>query len=122
MKLLLRWVISACALLLATRVVPGFEVENFYYALVAAFVLGLLNAIVRPVLILLTLPVTLVTLGLFTFVINGVLVWFMSTFIEGVDVTGFVPALAVAIILWAIGTVTNWMLKEIEDDDGRYAK
>lgn len=117
MKLLLRWVISACALLLATEVVPGFEVENFYFALVAAFVLGLLNAIVRPVLFLLTLPVNLVTLGLFTFVINGVLIWFMSTFIEGVHVDGLVPAIAVAIIVWAISTVTNWMLKEAKDDE-----
>jgi putative membrane protein len=79
-------------------------------ALIAALVLGLLNAIVRPVLIILTLPVNILTLGLFTFVINGLLIWFMSTFVKGVEVSGFLPALFVALILWAVGVLTNWLL------------
>lgn len=84
--------------------------QNFYAALIAALVLGLLNAIVRPVLILLTLPINILTLGLFTFVINAGLIWFMSTFVKGVVVDGFLPALLVAIILWAVGTLTSWFL------------
>ncbi|MFA5946564.1 MAG: phage holin family protein [Patescibacteria group bacterium] len=111
MKLLLRWVITALVLLAATQFVTGFHVANFYAALVAALILGLLNAIVRPVLVVLTLPVTVVTLGLFLFVINGLLIWFMSSFVKGVTVEGFLPALFVAILLWATGVVTNWFLK-----------
>lgn len=111
MKLLLRWVITALVLLAATQFVTGFHVANFYAALIAALVLGLLNAIVRPVLVVLTLPVTVVTLGLFLFVINGLLIWFMSSFVKGVTVEGFLPALFVAILLWATGVVTNFFLK-----------
>jgi len=110
MKLLLRWLITAATLLLATNLITGFSVSNFYVALIAALVLGLLNAIVRPVLIILTLPVNILTLGLFTFVINGLLIWFMSTFVKGVEVSGFLPALFVALILWAVGVLTNWLL------------
>lgn len=111
MKLLLRWVIVALVLLAATQFVTGFHVASFYAALVAALVLGLLNAIVRPILVVLTLPVTIVTLGLFLFVINGLLIWFMSSFVKGVTVDGFLPALFVAILLWAAGVVTNFFLK-----------
>ena len=110
MKLILRWVITAAALLLATNIVMGFHVQNFYIALIAALVLGLLNAIVRPILLVLTLPINIVTLGLFTFVINAVLIWFMSTFVKGVEVSGFLPALLVALILWAVSTLTSWLL------------
>lgn len=111
MRLLLRWLINALALIAATKFIAGFEVESFYAAVIAALILGLLNAVVRPVLVLLTLPVTIITLGLFTFVINAGLVWFMSTFVEGVSVDGFLPALLVAIFLWAVSTVTSWFLK-----------
>ena len=102
-------------MLAATQFIAGFHVESFYAALIAAFVLGLLNAIVRPVLILLTLPVNLITLGLFTFVINALLVWFMSTFVKGVEVTGFLPALMAALFLWAVGTLVNGLLKEADE-------
>ncbi len=114
MKLLLRWILNALVLLVLTKFVDGFVVESVYAALVAALVLGLLNAVIRPVLIVLTLPVTLVTLGLFTFVINGLLVWFMSTFVKGVEVDGFLPALFVAIVLWAVSTLTSWFLREVD--------
>src|SRR3989339_738581 len=111
MRLLLRWIINALALLTLNQFVAGFHVESFYAAVIAALVLGLLNAVVRPILIVLTLPVTIVTLGLFTFVINAGLIWFMSSFVKGVEVAGFLPALVVAIILWAVSTLTSWMLK-----------
>lgn len=114
MRLLLRWIINAAVLMLLTEVIAGFEVEGFYAALIAALVIGLLNAVVRPILILLTLPVTVVTLGLFTFVINAVLIWFTSTVVKGFDVAGFLPALMAALILWAVGTLTNWLFKDEE--------
>ncbi len=110
MRLLLRWIITALTLLLLTRLLAGFEVDNIYAALIAALVIGLLNAIVRPVLIVLTLPVTIVTLGLFTFVINALLILLASTAVKGFDVAGFWPALMAALVLWAVGTVTNWII------------
>lgn len=115
MKLLLRWMINAFTLLAATQIITGFHVESFYSALVAALILGLLNAIIRPILILLTLPVNVVTLGLFTFVINGALVWFMATFVKGVAVSGFLPAIVVGILLWAVSTLTSWFFQEIDE-------
>ncbi len=115
MKLLLRWVVNALTLLAATQIISGFHVANMYAALIAALVLGLLNAIIRPILLLLTLPVNIVTLGLFTFVINGGIVWFMATFVKGVSVEGFLPALAVGILLWAVSTLMSWFFTEIEE-------
>ncbi len=111
MKLILRWLVNALALLAATQFIAGFEVSSLYAALIAALVLGLLNAIIRPILVLLTLPISVITLGLFTFVINALLVWFMASFLEGVQVDGFLTALAVAIFLWAVSTLTSWFLR-----------
>ena len=71
--LLFRWVINAIALLVVANVVPGFGVSTFYTALIAALVLGLVNALIRPLLFILTLPVTILTLGLFTFVLNALM-------------------------------------------------
>lgn len=111
MRLILRWLINALALIVATNFIGGLEVHGFYAALIAALVLGLLNAIVRPILVILTLPVNIITLGLFTFVINAGLVWFMSSVVKGVDIDGFLPALMLAIFLWAVSTITSWFLK-----------
>lgn len=110
MRFLLRWLISALALLLVTRIVAGFHVETFYSALIAALIVGLFNAVIRPVLIVLTLPITIVTLGLFTFVINAALLLLASTIVKGFTIDGFLPALMGALILWAVSTLTNWML------------
>ncbi len=111
MKLILRWIINALALLVVAEIITGFSVDSFYHALIAALALGLLNAVIRPLLILVTLPVNILSLGLFTFVINAFLLWFMSTFIAGVELHGFWSALIVAIILWAVSVVTNQLLK-----------
>lgn len=110
MRFLLRWIITALTLVLLTKIIAGFSVDNFYAAFIAALVIGLLNAIVRPVLLVLTLPVTIVTLGLFTFVINALLIWLTSTVVKGFDVAGFWPALLAALVLWAVGTITNWII------------
>lgn len=112
MRLLLRIVINAAALALAATVVEGFTVSGAYAAIIAAIILGILNALVRPILVFLTLPVTIVTLGLFVFVINGFMVWLMASMVKGIEVAGFLPALMVALILWAIGVITSWLLVE----------
>ena len=105
MRLILRWIISALALLALPYVVSGIELKSFYVALIAAVVLGLVNAVIRPVLILLTLPVTVLTLGLFILVINALLFWFVGSFVEGFHVggfwAGFFGAILYSLITWA---------------------
>ena len=89
MKLLLIWLLNALALLTVAYVLPGITVDGFGAALVGALILGLINTLLRPLLILLTLPVTLVTLGLFILVINGMLFWFAGSVLKGFEVSGF---------------------------------
>jgi len=116
MYILLRWVISAAALLIVAMVVPGFHVGSFGTALIAALVLGLLNLVVRPLLLLLTLPINILTLGLFTLVVNALVILIMSSVVKGVQVDGFAPAFWGAIILWLIGWVANTLLVSKNDD------
>ena len=115
MMLILRWVINAVLLLLAASFVPGFEVGGLYAALMAALVLGLINAIIRPLLFLLTLPVTILTLGFFALVLNGLMVWLMSTVVKGVELEGFVPAMLVAVVMWIGGWATNMLIREAQE-------
>ena len=105
-KLLLVWLINAFALVAVAYLMPGITVASFTTALVAALVLGLLNAVVRPVLVLLTLPVTLITLGLFIFVLNGLLFWFVGSFIQGFVVQGFWSGVFGAIVF----SLISWLL------------
>jgi len=111
MKLLFRWLLSACTLLLIAYYVPGILVTSIYAALIAALVLGLINALIRPLVILLTLPVNILTLGLFTLVINALLFWFASTIVKGFFVAGFWPAFWGALIMWLVGWFVNVLLK-----------
>jgi putative membrane protein len=110
MKLILRWIINALALLALPYVVSGIQLKSFYIALIVAVVLGLLNAVVRPVLILLTLPVTLLTLGLFILVINALLFWFVGSFVEGFHVSGFWAAFFGAILYSLITWTANALI------------
>ena len=107
--LLLRWLINAAALLALPYLFDAIRVESFYTALIVALVLGLVNALVRPVLVLLTLPVTILTLGFFILVINALLFWFVASFIEGFTVTGFwtafFGALVYALISWILSAL-----------------
>ena len=109
MKLLLVWLINAIALMAVAYLLPGIAVSSFIVALVAALVLGLVNAVIRPVLILLTLPATLLTLGLFIFVINGLLFWLVGSFVAGFTVNGFWPgvfgAIGYSIVSWALSAL-----------------
>ena len=105
-NLLIVWLINALALLALPYVVPSVQVDSFVTALVAALLLGFANALIRPVLVLLTLPVTLVTLGLFVFVINALLFWLVASFVKGFAVAGFwsafFGAIVYALISWAV--------------------
>jgi putative membrane protein len=108
--LLARWVVNAAALLLVAYIYPGVTVASFGAALIAALVLGLVNAVIRPLLVILTLPVTIVTLGLFIFVINALLFWFVAEIVQGFRVTGFGAALVGSILYSLITLVTSWLL------------
>jgi len=91
--------------------------HSFYAALVTAIVLGLINALIRPVLIILTLPINILTLGLFTLVINGLLVLFVASFVKGFSVAGFGPAILLSIFLWLGSFLTNFLLKDGQKAD-----
>lgn len=107
MTLIAKWFISALSLLGAAYFIDSIEVESFYIALIVALLLGLLNAVVRPLLVVLTLPVTIVTLGLFIFVINGILFWFLSTFVDGFHVAGLWSGILGAIVVSVFSWIGN---------------
>lgn len=114
MHLLLRWLINALAILGIAYYVPGIGVSGFYAALIAALVLGIINALLRPILIILTLPVNILTLGLFTLVINALLFWLTSTIVKGFAVTDFRAAFIGALIMWLVSWLTNWLFKSAD--------
>ena len=113
MKLILKWLLSAMALLAVASLYSGVHVNSFSDALIAAFVIGLLNSVVRPILIVLTLPVTVLTLGLFLFVINAWMFWWASSLLSGFQVQGFGAALLGSLIYSLIGVVINSALERL---------
>lgn len=108
-SLLLRWLLSALALLAVAYLYPGVRVESFFAAVIAALVLGLVNALIRPILVLLTLPVTIITLGLFLFVINAGLFWFVAQVVKGFSVDGFLSALVGSILYSLVTLLVSWV-------------
>ncbi|MDB5850081.1 MAG: hypothetical protein JWP29_3833 [Rhodoferax sp.] len=110
MKLILKWLLSAVALLLVAHLYSGVVVSSFTSALIAALVIGLLNTIVRPVLVVLTLPATIITLGLFLFVINALMFWSASGLLAGFHVNGFAAALIGSLIYSLLGVVIEMAL------------
>lgn len=113
MKLIAKWLLSAAALLFVAYVYNGVVVKSFSSALVAAFVIGLFNTFVRPVLVVFTLPVTVLTLGLFLFVINALMFWAAASVLDGFDVRGFGAALLGSLIYSAIGLVIESALERL---------
>jgi putative membrane protein len=113
MKLLLKWLLSAMALLAVAHFYPGVQVQSFTAALIAAFVIGLLNTIVRPVLVVLTLPVTIISLGLFLFVINALMFWAASSLLDGFQVRNFVAALVGSLLYSVAGMLIETALERI---------
>jgi len=113
MKMLVRWLLLAAALLLVAHVYPGVTVRSFGSAMVAALVIGLFNTLLRPILVLLTLPVTVVTLGLFLFVINALMFYFAASVLHGFEVNGFVAALIGSLIYSACGIVIDTAIEHL---------
>ena len=106
MKLILRWFLNAVALMLIPEVVTGIHVDSYSAALISAVLLGFVNAILRPLLLLITMPITVLTLGLFALVINGLMFWLVSGLVQGFTVTdfgtAFLGALLYSLLTWLV--------------------
>ena len=112
LRLLLHWLMSAMALLLTSRLVPGFEVRGLRAALIAALVIGLLNATVGLLLKIVTFPISILTFGLFLLVINGLMILAASHFVRGFHVAGMIPAFWGAVILALLGVLFRAVVRE----------
>ena len=115
MGFLLRVVINALAIMLAASILPGIAVDGLVPALAAGLLLGLVNAFVRPVLLILTLPITLLTLGLFLLVLNGFCFWLVASLVSGFHVAGFGSALLGSLMV----SVVSWILTALVSDSGK---
>ena len=115
MGFLLRIVVNTLAIVLAAHVVPGISVDGVLSALAAGLLLGVVNAVVRPILIVLTLPITLVTLGLFLLVLNGLCLWFVASVVSGFHVAGFWAAVGGALMV----SVLSWIVTALVSDSGK---
>ena len=109
MKLLIGWLLNALALLAVAYLVPDIHVSSFMSALIAAAIIGLANILIKPILVILTLPVTIITLGLFIFVINGLLFWLAGYVLQGFDVktiiAGIIGAIVYSVISWILSAI-----------------
>ncbi len=115
MALFLRWLLNSAFLLLLSQVLSGFTLETPYAAIVAAAFIGVLNAVARPILIILTLPINFLTLGLFTFFINAIIILFVATFVKGFYVQSVGVAIFAAMLIW----IFSWITNTIMQDDNR---
>lgn len=115
-KLLARWFLLAAALLLTAHFYPGIQVQGYGSALIAALILGLLNTVLRPVLVVLTLPVTIVTLGLFLFVVNAMVFYSAAWLLPGLQVAGFGAALVASLLYSVCGMLIDTVLERVFDE------
>lgn len=105
MMMILKWVLFALAIMLTAWLIPGIVVENFPTALLAAFVMAIINVFIKPFLLIITLPVNILTLGIFTFILNTLLFMLMGYFVPGVEIDGFLPALLGSLMLAFLGGI-----------------
>jgi putative membrane protein len=116
MKIIIRWLINALFLLIAPLLFSGVTVSGWWAALIAILFLGLVNAIIRPLIIVLTLPINIITLGLFTFIINGLLVLLVSSFVKGFSVSGLWTAIGLSLWLWVGSWLSNALIADRRDE------
>lgn len=112
--MLLKWLVSAMAFLILPYLIAGISVKGVGTALILALVWGLINVTIKPILLILTLPINLLTFGIFTFIINGFLLWLLGGVIKGFEVHGFFSAILGALVLSAIGVITHWAMHKTE--------
>lgn len=111
-RIITKVLVVALALLLAAKFIPGIEISNLYIAVISAVVIGLINLLVRPILFVLTLPLTIITLGLFAFVLNALMIAFAAYFVEGFSVEGFLPALVLSLLVAIAGSLSDSLFEE----------
>lgn len=116
MRLLLKWLLTAVALLVVAHIVPGFEVGGFGAALIAALVIGLINATIGALLKIITFPITCLTVGIFLLVINALMLMLASRLLDGFEVRGFFPALIGAIVLALLNVLIRRVTKDKDDN------
>jgi putative membrane protein len=109
--LFLRWLVITSGIILSSYIFKGIKLEGYLPAFGAAAVLGILNATIRPILLILTLPLNILTLGLFTFLLNGLLLWFVSSIISGFNITGIIPSIGGAILIWCVSLFASTFIK-----------
>lgn len=112
MRLIAKWILVALAFLVLPELINGISIESFPTALVVALFWGLANLVIKPILLLILLPITVVTLGLFTFVVNALLLWGIGNLIQGFAVDGFIPAFLGALVLTVVSVISNFILKD----------
>jgi putative membrane protein len=110
MHLLTKILVTAFSLVVVARLLPGIHIDTVWAALIGACVLGIMNALVRPILVVLTLPVTILTLGVFIFILNGLLFWAASSFVPGFTIDGFLPAFVDSILVSVISYILHKIL------------
>lgn len=113
MTLLISWLINSIALIITASLPTGFHVADYTTALLAAIIIGLLNVFIRPILLILTAPFNLLTLGLFTFVVNAIVIWLATLIIPGLTVDGFWSAIIAAVVLSFVSTILSHLLKDL---------
>jgi len=112
MNILFKWIITTIAIIASSYIVPGVEISGIWTAIWLAVILGLINIIIKPIIIILTLPINIITLGLFTFFINAFIILFASSIVKGFDVHGFWRAMLFSIILLIVSYILNKLIKE----------
>lgn len=113
MALLIALLLNALALIITSKIVPGIEIESFTTAILAAIVMGLINTFIKPILSLLTAPINLLTLGLFTFVINAVMFYLASLIVDGFGIRDGTSAILGAIVLSVTATILSTLVREV---------
>lgn len=111
LKLVMRWVVSALALYIVSKILPGMHLTGFGSALIAVLIIGLVNALIKPILFLLTLPVTIITFGLFSFILNALMLMLASAITPGFKIDGFVTALLGSILISVITTILHTLVQ-----------
>ncbi|MEX0931900.1 MAG: phage holin family protein [Candidatus Paceibacterota bacterium] len=117
--LVARLLLSALALFLLAEFLPGLEVSSFYIALIVSVIFGVINILVKPILFILTLPITIVTLGLFSLVLNGLLFWFVASFVDGFAVSGFLSAFVASLLLSLLTGLLYKFLDKVNESGRR---
>jgi putative membrane protein len=113
MSLLISLILNTVALIITSKLVPGFDVKDIQTATLAAIILGVVNTFIRPILLFLTAPLNLLTLGLFTFVVNAIMLWLVTLIVPGFFVSSALTAIMAAIVLAVISTILSHLLKDL---------